>query len=189
MTLLTSLTKIRNHIKEKTQPRSEGLLIPIILSTKKTFFRDTVITRKHTVTDADIVNFANVSGDNFYAHVDATSLDGTIFEQNVAHGYWVLSKAAGLFVDGKKGPVLLNYGLDECRFTKPVYPGMTLGVKFTAKEKTSQEKKTFEEGEEIPKGADIKKGIVKFLVDVYDETGETVALATILTMIKFKNQD
>jgi len=150
---------------------------------------DTVITRKHTVTDADIVNFANVSGDNFYAHVDATSLDGTIFEKNVAHGYWVLSKAAGLFVDGKKGPVLLNYGLDECRFTKPVYPGMTLGVKFTAKEKISQEKKTFEAGEEIPKGADIKKGIVKFLVDVYDETGETVALATILTMIKFKKQD
>ena len=115
-------------------------------------------------------------------------MDETIFEQNVAHGYWVLSKAAGLFVDGKKGPVLLNYGLDECRFTKPVYPGMTIGVRFTAKEKISQEKKTFEAGEEIPKGMDIKKGIVKFLVDVYDETGETVALATILTMIKFKKQ-
>lgn len=141
---------------------------------------ETVITRKHTVTQADIVNFANVSGDHFYAHVDATSLEGTIFEQNVAHGYWVLSKAAGLFVDGKKGPVLLNYGLDECRFTKPVYPGMTIGVRFTAKEKISQEKKDEN---------DIKKGIVKFLVDVYDETGETVALATILTMVKFKNQD
>jgi oxepin-CoA hydrolase/3-oxo-5,6-dehydrosuberyl-CoA semialdehyde dehydrogenase len=141
---------------------------------------ETVITRKHTVTDADIVNFANVSGDHFYAHVDATSLEGTIFERNVAHGYWVLSKAAGLFVDGKKGPVLLNYGLDECRFVKPVYPGMTIGVRFTAKQKTAQEKKDEN---------DIKKGIVKFLVDVYDETGETVALATILTMVKFKNQD
>jgi oxepin-CoA hydrolase/3-oxo-5,6-dehydrosuberyl-CoA semialdehyde dehydrogenase len=141
---------------------------------------ETVITRKHTVTDADIVNFANVSGDHFYAHVDATSLEGTIFERNVAHGYWVLSKAAGLFVDGKKGPVLLNYGLDECRFVKPVYPGMTIGVRFTAKEKISQEKKDEN---------DIKKGIVKFLVDVYDETGETVALATILTMVKFKNQE
>ncbi|MCO6501403.1 MAG: phenylacetic acid degradation bifunctional protein PaaZ [Vicingus serpentipes] len=141
---------------------------------------ETVITRKHTVLEADIVNFANVSGDNFYAHVDATSLEGTIFERNVAHGYWILSKAAGLFVDGKKGPVLLNYGLDECRFTKPVYPGMTIGVRFTAKEKISQEKKDEN---------DIKKGIVKFLVDVYDETGETVALATILTMVKFKNQD
>lgn len=140
---------------------------------------ETVVTRKHTVQECDIINFANVSGDNFYAHVDATSLDGTLFERTVAHGYWVLSKAAGLFVDGKKGPVLLNYGIDECRFTKPVYPGMTLGVKLTAKEKIAQEKRDEN---------DIKKGIVKFLVDVYDETGETVALATILTMVKFKDQ-
>ena len=63
---------------------------------------DTVITHKHTVTEADISNFANVSGDNFYAHMDDTSLEGTIFEQRVAHGYFVLSKAAGLFVDPKK---------------------------------------------------------------------------------------
>lgn len=141
---------------------------------------DTVITAKHTVTEADITNFANVSGDNFYAHVDATSLDGTIFEQKVAHGYFVLSKAAGLFVDPKKGPVLLNYGLEECRFTKPVYPGMTIGVKLTVKEKVEQEKKSEE---------DIAKGIVKFLVDVYDEEGETVAIATILTMVKKRNQE
>lgn len=140
---------------------------------------DTVFTRKHTVTEADIVNFANVSGDNFYAHMDVTSLEGTIFEQRVAHGYFVLSKAAGLFVDGKKGPVLLNYGIDECRFTKPVYPGATLGVRFTVKEKIDQEKRDEE---------DIAKGIVKFLVDVYDEEGETVALATILTMVKKLDQ-
>jgi len=140
---------------------------------------ETVFTHKHTVTDADIVNFANVSGDNFYAHMDATSLEGTIFEKRVAHGYFVLSKAAGLFVDPKKGPVLLNYGIDEARFTKPVYPGATLGVRFTVKEKIDQEKKNEE---------DIAKGIVKFLVDVYDETGETVALATILTMVKKLDQ-
>lgn len=140
---------------------------------------DTVFTHKHTVTDADIVNFANVSGDNFYAHMDATSLEGTIFERRVAHGYFVLSKAAGLFVDPKKGPVLLNYGLEEARFTKPVYPGMTIGVRFTVKEKVDQEKRSEE---------DIAKGIVKFLVDVYDETNETVALATILTMVKKRDQ-
>ncbi|MFZ9586128.1 MAG: phenylacetic acid degradation bifunctional protein PaaZ [Crocinitomicaceae bacterium] len=136
---------------------------------------ETVFTHKHTVTDADIVNFANVSGDNFYAHMDATSLEGTIFEKRVAHGYFILSKAAGLFVDPKKGPVLLNYGIEEARFTKPVYPGATIGVRFTVKEKVDQEKKSED---------DIAKGIVKFLVDVYDETGETVALATILTMVK-----
>lgn len=140
---------------------------------------DTVTTHKHTVTEADIVNFANVSGDNFYAHMDATSLEGTLFEGRVAHGYFVLAKAAGLFVDPKKGPVLLNYGIDECRFTKPVYPGMTIGVRLTVKEKIAQEKRSDD---------DIAKGIVKFRVDVYDETGETVALATILTMVKKRDQ-
>ncbi len=141
---------------------------------------DTVFTHKHTVSEADIVNFANVSGDNFYAHMDATSLEGTIFERRVAHGYFVLSKAAGLFVDPKKGPVLLNYGIEEARFTKPVYPGMTIAVRFTVKEKIAQEKRSED---------DIPKGIVKFLVDVYDETGETVALATILTMVKKRNNE
>ncbi len=141
---------------------------------------ETLITAKHTITDADVVNFANVSGDHFYAHTDVTSLDGTIFTGRVAHGYYILSKAAGLFVNAKKGPVLLNYGIDECRFTKPVYMGSTIGVRFTCKEKIDQEKKNPE---------DIAKGIVKWLVDVYDETGETVAIATILTMVKKKNQD
>ncbi len=140
---------------------------------------DTVTTHRHTVTEADIVNFANVSGDNFYAHMDTTSLEGTIFEGRVAHGYFVLSKAAGLFVDPKKGPVLLNYGLEDCRFTKPVYPGMTLGVKLTVKEKIDQEKRDEE---------DVAKGIVKWNVDVYDESGETVAIATILTMVKKRDQ-
>jgi oxepin-CoA hydrolase/3-oxo-5,6-dehydrosuberyl-CoA semialdehyde dehydrogenase len=140
---------------------------------------DTVYTAKRTISEADIVNFANVSWDHFYAHTDATSLDGTLFEQRVAHGYFILSAAAGLFVDPKKGPVLLNYGLEECRFIKPVYPGATIGVKFTVKEKIDQEKRSDD---------DVAKGIVKFYVDVYDETGESVALATILTMVKKRNQ-
>lgn len=139
---------------------------------------DTIITAKRTVTESDIVSFANVSWDHFYAHTDETSLEGTTFEGRVAHGYFILSAAAGLFVQAKKGPVLLNYGLDECRFTKPVYPGMTIGVRFTAKEKIDQETK--DDG--------IAKGIVKFLVDVYDETDETVAIATILTMVKKREQ-
>jgi oxepin-CoA hydrolase/3-oxo-5,6-dehydrosuberyl-CoA semialdehyde dehydrogenase len=140
---------------------------------------DTLITHKRTVTEADIVNFANVSWDHFYAHTDHTSLSGTIFEKPVAHGYFILSAAAGLFVDAKKGPVLLNYGLDECRFLKPVYAGATIHVRLTCKEKTEQEKKDEN---------DIAKGIVKWLVEVFDETGEYVALATILTMVKKKSQ-
>lgn len=141
---------------------------------------ETLITHKRTVTESDIVNFANVSWDHFYAHTDATSLEGTPFTQRVAHGYFVLSAAAGLFVDAAKGPVMLNYGLDECRFTKPVYPGMTIGVRLTVKEKTAQEQRDDE---------DYRKGIVKWLVDVYDETGETVAIATILTMVKMMGMD
>lgn len=140
----------------------------------------TLITEKHTVTLENIEAFAELSGDKFYAHMDENSLDETIFTGRVAHGYYILSKAAGLFVDPPKGPVLLNYGIDECRFTKPVYPGSTVGVRFTCKEKIDQEKKTPD---------DIAKGIVKWLVDVYDETGETVAIATILTMVKKKKQD
>jgi len=138
---------------------------------------DTLHTHKRTVTEADIVNFANVSWDHFYAHTDHTSLEGTLFEKPVAHGYFILSAAAGLFVDAKKGPVMLNYGLEECRFLKPVYAGATIGVQLTCKEKTIQEQK--EEN-------DIPKGIVKWLVEVTDETEELVALATILTMVQRK---
>jgi len=141
---------------------------------------DTVITDKHLVTLDNIEEFAELSGDKFYAHMDENSLDGTIFTERVAHGYFIMSKAAGLFVDPAKGPVLLNYGIDECRFTKPVYPGMTVGVRFTAKEKISQEKREDD---------DIAKGIVKFLVDVYDDEGETVMLATILTMVRKLEQN
>ncbi|MCZ0211937.1 MaoC/PaaZ C-terminal domain-containing protein, partial [Streptomyces sp. UMAF16] len=71
-----------------------------------------------------------------------TNFEGTMFTQQVAHGYLLLSLSAGLFVDSyEKNPVLLNYGIDELRFTKPVYPGTSMHVKFTCKEKISQERK------------------------------------------------
>lgn len=140
---------------------------------------DSTTTHKRTITEADIANFANVSWDHFYAHTDHTSLEGTPFEKPVAHGYFILSAAAGLFVDAKKGPVLLNYGIEECRFMKPVYAGSTIGVRLTVKEKLPQDLK---EEKETP------KGIVKWLVEVLDETGDYVAIATILTMVKRKNK-
>lgn len=126
---------------------------------------ETLITKTHTVSEQDVIDFANLSGDKFYAHMDPNSLDGTPFKRTVAHGYFILSRAAGLFVDPPKGPVLLNYGLDECRFTKPVYPGMTIGVRFTCKEKIDQEKRNDE---------DVAKGIVKWVVDVYDCSSQEV---------------
>lgn len=172
----TTLTKITNTYLPKAEQK-EDVIHPFRKYFEELEIGETLITHKRTVTETDIVNFANISGDNFYAHMDVTSLDGTIFEQRVAHGYFVLSAAAGLFVDPKKGPVLANYGLDECRFIKPVYVGATIGVKLTVKEKTKKE----------PREGEQPQGVVKWLVDVYDETGETVALATILTLVARKS--
>ncbi len=148
---------------------------------------DTITTAGHTVTETDISNFANLSGDHFYAHMDVTSLQETIFTGRVAHGYFILSKAAGLFVQAKKGPVLLNYGIDECRFTKPVYPGSTICVKLTVKEKIDQDNRLKIPAEDPDQPLEIPCAIVRWLVDVYDETGETVAIATILTMVRKKS--
>jgi oxepin-CoA hydrolase/3-oxo-5,6-dehydrosuberyl-CoA semialdehyde dehydrogenase len=138
---------------------------------------DSVHTHRRTITEADISQFANVSWDHFYAHTDHGSLEGTMFEKPVAHGYFILSAAAGLFVDAAKGPVLLNYGIEECRFLKPVYAGTTIAVRLTCKEKT---------GQDLKDEKDIPKGIVKWYVEVYDETGESVMIATILTMVRKK---
>ncbi|MGI4886814.1 MAG: phenylacetic acid degradation bifunctional protein PaaZ [Janthinobacterium lividum] len=174
-TMLTAITQVYQAGAQKTERDKH----PFQHYFEELAIGQTYTTHRHTVTEADITNFAQVSGDNFYAHVDATSLEGTPFTGRVAHGYYVLSKAAGLFVDPRKGPVLLNYGLDECRFTKPVYPGMTIGVQLTVKEKVGQEKRD---------ATDVAKGIVRWLVDVTDETGETVAVATILTLVKQRDQ-
>jgi oxepin-CoA hydrolase/3-oxo-5,6-dehydrosuberyl-CoA semialdehyde dehydrogenase len=138
---------------------------------------DSVHTRIRKITDDDIDRFSDLSGDHFYAHKENESFEDTMFEKRVAHGYFILSAAAGLFVDASKGPVLLNYGIDECRFLKPVYAGSTIGVRLTCKEKTSQDLKDEN---------DIPKGIVKWYVDVFDEKGESVMIATILTMVRKK---
>jgi oxepin-CoA hydrolase / 3-oxo-5,6-dehydrosuberyl-CoA semialdehyde dehydrogenase len=138
---------------------------------------DSIHTETRVILDADINRFADISGDHFYAHDEFGSFENTMFEKRVAHGYFILSAAAGLFVDPDMGPVLLNYGIDECRFLKPVYAGATIAVRFTCKEKTAQDLKDEN---------DIPKGIVKWLVDVYDETGDSVMIATILTMVRKK---
>ncbi len=100
-----------------------------------------------------------------------------------------MSIAAGLFVDSyEKNPVLLNYGIDELRFTKPVYPGNEIYIRFTCKEKIEQELKERNPDVGFVKGSDIPRGIVKWYVEILDETAEpVVGVATILTMIKKKN--
>ena len=139
---------------------------------------DQIITNKRLITSEDIDRFANLSGDHFYAHLKETDFTGTMFDKQVAHGYFIISAAAGLFVDSyEKNPVLLNYGIDELRFTKPVYPGAEIHIKFTCKEKIPQDRK---DDSEIP------KGIVRWLVEIIDETNEQIGIATILTMVKQK---
>lgn len=134
-------------------------------------------THRRTVTDADIQNFANLSWDHFYAHTDITSLEGSIFEKRTAHGYFILSAAAGLFVHPNKGPVAANYGLEECRFLRPIYHNDTIFCRLTCKEKVERDSK----GKEFP------SGVVKWLVEVFDQENELVAVATILTLVQKKS--
>lgn len=151
---------------------------------------DQLITEKRIITSVDIDRFADLSGDQFYAHKKNTNFTGTMFEQQVAHGYFILSAAAGLFVDGSElGPVLLNYGIDELRFTKPVYPGDTIHIKFTCKEKIPQDAKPVSQDTDQPgsKTPDIPRGIVKWLVEIIDDTNEQVGIGTILTMVRSKS--
>ncbi|GAC1431812.1 MAG: phenylacetic acid degradation bifunctional protein PaaZ [Chitinophagaceae bacterium] len=173
-TMLTAITNIY-------QPYAKGNL-DTIHPFKKYFEElrvgDQIITQKRVITTEDVDKFADLSGDHFYAHLATTHFNGAMFERQVAHGYFILSAAAGLFVDGSDwGPVLLNYGIDELRFTKPVYPGASIYVRFTCKEKTAQEQKDQN---------DIPKGIVKWYVEILDETDEHVGIATILTMVRKK---
>ena len=134
---------------------------------------ETWITHRRTVTDADVVNFAGISGDFFYAHMDELAAKDSIFGRRVAHGYFVLSAAAGLFVDPAPGPVLANYGLEALRFTKPVYVGDTIQARLTCKQKTNKEDR---EGQ-------VPQGVVAWDVEVTNQDAEPVAVYTILTLV------
>ncbi len=184
-TMLTAITNVY-------QPNAKGN-VESIHPFKKYFedlkIGDQLITAKRKITSEDIDKFADLSGDHFYAHIKTTNFDDTMFEQQVAHGYLIMSAAAGLFVDSyEKNPVLLNYGIDELRFTKPVYPGNEIYVRFTCKEKIQQELKEINPDIPFIKGSDIPRGIVKWYVEILDETEDPIiGVATILTMIKRKN--
>jgi oxepin-CoA hydrolase/3-oxo-5,6-dehydrosuberyl-CoA semialdehyde dehydrogenase len=135
---------------------------------------ETLTTHRRTVTESDVVNFAGISGDFFYAHMDDIAARDSLFEKRVAHGYFVLSAAAGLFVDPAPGPVLANYGLEGLRFVKPVYIGDTIQARLTCKQKTAKEDR---EGQ-------IPQGVVHWDVEVTNQDNETVAIYTILTLVR-----
>lgn len=116
----------------------------------------------------DIEHFAEFTGDTFYAHMDEIAAKANpFFPGRVAHGYLLLSFAAGLFVDPEPGPVLANYGLDNLRFTKPVSPGDSISVSLTAKEK---------------KARSPEFGAVRWDVEIKNQNGEVVASYELLTL-------
>ncbi|MBQ1763114.1 MAG: phenylacetic acid degradation bifunctional protein PaaZ, partial [Aquincola sp.] len=135
---------------------------------------DSLLTHRRTVTEADIVNFGGVSGDYFYMHFDEIAAKETQFGQRIAHGYFVLSAAAGLFVSPAPGPVLANYGLDTLRFVKPVAIGDTIQARLTAKRKIDRNK-TDDKG--------VGQGVVAWDVEVKNQHGELVASYDILTLV------
>ncbi len=136
---------------------------------------DTLVTGTRLITLGDVVKFAELSGDRFYAHMnDAEARTNGVFEGRVAHGYFIVSAAAGLFVDPALGPVLANYGMEKLRFTKPVYPGDTIHVRLTVKQKTAKE---------TPEGG-IPQGVVEWDVEVRNQQGDAVAVYSILTLVR-----
>ncbi|MEO6489553.1 MAG: phenylacetic acid degradation bifunctional protein PaaZ [Ferruginibacter sp.] len=184
----TMITAISNTY----QPHAKGFndsIHPFKKYFEQLVIGDQIVTEKRLITSEDIDKFAELSGDHFYAHIKTTDFAGTMFDQQVAHGYFIMSAAAGLFVNSfEKNPVLLNYGIDELRFTKPVYAGSSIYIRFTCKEKAAQELK--ENNPDVPmvRGSEIPKGIVKWYVEIFDDLDEAVGVGTILTMVEMKKK-
>lgn len=141
---------------------------------------DSLLTPRRTMTEADIVNFACLSGDHFYAHMDKIAAAESIFGERVVHGYFVLSAAAGLFVDAGVGPVIANYGLENLRFIEPVKPGDTIQVRLTCKRKTLKKQRSAEEK---------PTGVVEWAVEVFNQHQTPVALYSILTLVARQHGD
>ncbi len=155
--------------------RRMGLVHPFRKNFDQLVIGDALKTHRRTVTEADIVNFGCLSGDHFYAHFDEVAAKDSFFGKRVAHGYFVIAAAAGLFVDPGEGPVIANYGIDNLRFIEPVGIGDTIQVTLTAKRKIEKVKKADE---------DRHTGIVIWDVEVHNQHQELVALYDILTLVE-----
>jgi oxepin-CoA hydrolase/3-oxo-5,6-dehydrosuberyl-CoA semialdehyde dehydrogenase len=152
----------------------EGPLHPFRKHFEELAVGDSLLTHRRTVSEADIVAFGGISGDFFYMHFDAIAAKESAFGQRIAHGYFVLSAAAGLFVSPAPGPVLANYGLDTLRFVKPVAIGDTIRARLTCKRKIDRQKKDAQ-----GRG----QGVVAWDVEVTNQADEVVASYDILTLV------
>lgn len=141
---------------------------------------ESLLTARRTITEADIVNFACLSGDHFYAHMDKIGAAESLFGERVAHGYFIVSAAAGLFVDPGVGPVIANYGMENLRFIEPVKIGDTIQVRLTCKRKIRKPQKTAE---------DRPHGVVVWDVQVFNQHQQAVALYSILTLVARQEAD
>ena len=140
---------------------------PFRLKMSELAIGDTWVTGSRTVTLDDIEHFAHFTGDEFYAHMDEEAAKASpIFEGRVAHGYLILSFAAGLFVDPDPGPVLANTGLENLRFLTPLYPGDTMRVELSVKAKSIKTEET---------------GQVRWAVEILNQDDELVATYDLLT--------
>ncbi|HJE53499.1 MAG TPA: phenylacetic acid degradation bifunctional protein PaaZ [Acinetobacter pseudolwoffii] len=134
-----------------------------------------LLTARRSVTEADLVNFGCLSGDHFYAHMDKIAAAESLFGERVAHGYFVVSAAAGLFVEAAPGPVIANYGMDNLRFVEPVKIGDTIQVELTCKQKTP---KALRDPTQKP------HGVVVWDIKVKNQRNELVATYDILTLVE-----
>ena len=141
---------------------------------------DSLLTHRRTVTEADIVNFAGLTGDHFYAHVDEIGARDGIFGRRVAHGYFLISAAAGQFVSPAPGPVLANYGLENLRFVEPVGIGDTIRTRLTCKRRVRKELRA---GETRP------TGVVEWHAEISNQQGQLVATYDILTLVERARDD
>jgi oxepin-CoA hydrolase/3-oxo-5,6-dehydrosuberyl-CoA semialdehyde dehydrogenase len=131
---------------------------------------DAVTAGPRRVELADIEAFAHSTGDEFYAHMDeAAASANPLFGGRVAHGYLLLSWAAGLFVDPAPGPVLANTGLEDLRFRTPVKPGDEITVTLVAGQITPRETEDY--------------GEVRWHTTLTNQRGEIVATYTVLTLV------
>ena len=172
-TALQGSPTMLSHVGQRWIPgaaRNTGVVHPFRKHLEELEIGDAVLTRARTITLEDIEHFAHFTVDTFYAHMDeAAAKANPLFGGRVAHGYFIVSVAAGLFVDPDPGPVLANYGIDSLRFLTPVRPGDSLSVALTCKQKTPRETEDY--------------GEVRWDCTVTNQDGQVVAQYDVLTLV------
>jgi oxepin-CoA hydrolase / 3-oxo-5,6-dehydrosuberyl-CoA semialdehyde dehydrogenase len=170
----TTLMAITNEYHPGAEPITD-IVHPFRKYFEELQIGETLITHRRTVTEADIVNFGCISGDHFYAHFDETAAKDSFFGKRVAHGYFIISAAAGMFVDPAPGPVIANYGLENLRFIEPVGIGDTIQVHLSVKQKIKKDKRDEEEK---------ATGVVRWAVEVRNQEDKAVAIYDVMTLVE-----